>query len=372
MEAYETEEPALKKVKVVNGDCKVKTCSKENRLTNIKVGSRKSQLALFQTNFVVDLLRQEHKDIQYEIISMSTIGDKTLDVALSKIGEKSLFTKELEVALEKKEVHMVVHSLKDLPTTLPEGMVIGAICRREDPSDVVVFSSENKFKNLKELPSESVVGTSSLRRIAQLKRAYPELRFESVRGNINTRLRKLDEDKKYSALILAAAGLSRLDLEHRIGMRLSSEECMHAVGQGALAIECRETDKQTIEILSQIADEYTTLRCISERAFMKALEGGCSVPIGVNSKIEENKLTLKGGVFSLDGTEEIMGELTVDLKRAKNCQLKKHYTGIIGYQFPQHHLSAAENLGINLAEQLLDKGAGNILKEARIANEASN
>ncbi|GIY47701.1 porphobilinogen deaminase [Caerostris darwini] len=367
MEILNSEEPSKKKRKLENGSAKANKLHENGEgIQKIRIGSRKSQLALFQTNFVADLLRNCYCGISYDIVSMSTIGDKILDVALSKIGEKSLFTKELEVALEKQEVHMVVHSLKDLPTTLPEGMVIGAICKRENPSDVVVFKSGND-KNLKDLPDGSTVGTSSLRRIAQLKRLFPNLTFESIRGNLNTRFRKLDEDNIYSAIILAAAGVIRLDAEHRIGQILTSEECMYAVGQGALAIECRENDSATIKLLSKISDEETTLCCIAERSFMKTLEGGCSVPIGVHSKIEQKKLTLKGGVFSLDGSKSIIEEMTSEIYEQKGI-LEQHYAGIIAPHLSYHLLSAAESLGRDLAELLLKKGAGDILKEARTKN----
>ncbi|GFR20520.1 porphobilinogen deaminase [Trichonephila clavata] len=355
---------------VENGYQDAETVKHENTgiLKKVRIGSRKSQLALFQTNFVADLLKKHYSGIRYEIVSMSTTGDKILDVALSKIGEKSLFTKELEVALEKQEVQMVVHSLKDLPTTLPSGMVIGAICKRENPFDVVVFSPDYRCTNLKELPDGSIIGTSSLRRIAQLKKLLPKLRFENIRGNLNTRFRKLDEDKTYAALILAAAGVIRLDLEHRIQQILTSEECLYAVGQGALAIECKDNDFKTIKLLSQISDEATTLCCIAERAFMKALEGGCSVPIGVCSKLENQKLKLKGGVFSLDGSKSIIEEMTSAIYKEKNVIAQNHYAGITAPHLPHHILNAAENLGKELAKQFLKKGAGDILKEARTSN----
>ncbi|GFS93764.1 porphobilinogen deaminase [Nephila pilipes] len=355
---------------IENGYQQAKTVMHENVgiLQKVRIGSRKSQLALFQTNFVADLLKKHYSSIKYDIVSMSTIGDKILDVALSKIGEKSLFTKELEIALEKQEVHMVVHSLKDLPTTLPSGMVIGAICKRENPFDVVVFSPDYNGMDLKDLPEGSVIGTSSLRRIAQLKKLLPKLQFENIRGNLNTRFRKLDEDKTYAALILAAAGVIRLDLEHRIQQILTPEECLYAVGQGALAIECKDNDLSTIKLLSKISDEATTLCCIAERAFMKALEGGCSVPIGVYSKLKDKKLTLRGGVFSLDGSKSIIEEMTSEIYCEKHGIVQTHYAGIIAPHLPHHILSAAENLGKELAKKFIQKGAGDILKEARTTN----
>ncbi|XP_054717162.1 porphobilinogen deaminase-like [Uloborus diversus] len=367
MEKTDIEEPPQKKRKSEgNFEANNEILENGSVLKRVKVGSRKSQLALFQSNFVVDLLRKNYSNISYDIVPMSTTGDKILDVALSKIGEKSLFTKELEVALEKDEIHFIVHSLKDLPTSLPPGMVIGAICKRENPFDVVVFSESSTYKDLKELPNGSVIGTSSLRRIAQLKKLYPSLTFESVRGNLNTRLRKLDDDNKYSALILAAAGVIRLDLEHRIGKILTPSECMYAVGQGALAIECKADDLPTIHLLSKISDKDTTLCCIAERAFMKKLEGGCSVPVAVYSRILNEKLYLKGGVFSLDGSKCIIEELSTDFKvKSKQDIKQQHYAGIVAPHIPHSLLHISNQLGEALAELLLEKGAAAILQEVR-------
>merc|ERR1712025_1044119 len=217
----------------------------------LKVGTRKSQLALFQTRYVIAVLQKIFSSHKFEIVEMSTLGDNVLDKALSKIGEKSLFTKELEVALEKGDVDFVVHSMKDLPTTLPPGMVIGAVLEREDPRDAVIMKSSSDWKCLKDLPPGSVVGTSSLRRAAQLRSAYPDLVFQDVRGNLNTRLRKLDDNSgPYSALILAVAGVVRMGWSERISEHLGGDVCLHAVGQGALAVECRDTDRDTLELLS--------------------------------------------------------------------------------------------------------------------------
>lgn len=357
------EKPVAKKQKLENGV--INHVAKQESEIYIKVGSRKSQLALFQTNYVVDLLKKKQTKLSYEIIPMSTTGDKILDVALPKIGEKSLFTKELEMALEKDEVHVIVHSLKDLPTTLPPGMVIGGICKREDPRDVVIFSPDVKCTDLKYLPAGCVIGTSSLRRIAQLKKLYPHLKFDSIRGNLNTRFRKLDEDKKFSAIVLAAAGVKRLDSGHRIGQTLSCNQCMYAVGQGALAIECKITDFETINLLAKISDQDTVLCCIAERAFLRKLEGGCSVPVAVQSSIENEKLILKGGVFSLDGSQSIIEKLSIKLNQDENSIPKEHYVGIVAPHIPHHLLNNGETLGIKLADLLLEKGAYDILKEAR-------
>ena len=240
--------------------------------TVMMVGSRKSQLALIQTRFVIAELSKIRPELNFEIVEMSTVGDNVLDKALSKIGEKSLFTKELEVALEKCDVDFVVHSMKDLPTTLPPGMVIGAVLEREDPRDAVIIKAGADWKGLKDLPAGSVVGTSSLRRAAQLRSAYPDLVFQDVRGNLNTRLRKLDaEDGVYSALILAVAGVVRMGWSERISEYLDSDVCLHAVGQGALAVECRDSDRDTLQLLSHLHHKTTVLATIAERSFMKTL-----------------------------------------------------------------------------------------------------
>lgn len=238
----------------------------------MRVGSRKSQLALIQTRFVIAELKKIRPEIDFEIVEMSTVGDNVLDKALSKIGEKSLFTKELEVALEKKDVDFVVHSMKDLPTTLPPGMVIGAVLEREDPRDAVIIKSSLTCKSLGELPTGSVIGTSSLRRAAQLRSAFPGLVFQDVRGNLNTRLRKLDDPAgPYSALILAVAGVQRMGWAERISQHLDSDLCLHAVGQGALAVECRDSDINTLELLSNLHHKETVIATIAERSFMKTL-----------------------------------------------------------------------------------------------------
>lgn len=290
----------------------------------VHVGSRASNLAMIQSNSVVDKLNVFFPEIRMPIRKITTTGDKILGVPLSKIGEKSLFTKELEVALEEKSVDFVVHSLKDLPTTLPPGMCIGAILKRDSPFDACVMSKSSLsrgFSRLSDLPSGSVVGTSSLRRIAQLKRLHPDLVFQDVRGNLNTRMKKLDgewesECPDYKALILAESGMARMgkDWVPRITRSIPAEECMYAVGQGALAVECREDDLETLSMLSILHDETTVYRVVAERALLKVLEGGCSAPVAVCSDLDDNLvLNLRGGVFSLDGSEAIVTNLKVDL-----------------------------------------------------------
>lgn len=339
----------------------------------VRIGSRKSQLALIQTDYVLKELTSIYPNKSFEVISMSTIGDKILDKSLSKIGEKNLFTKELEIALKNKEVDFVVHSLKDLPTTLPEGMIIGAVCKRENPNDAVVLHEKHKDLTLATLPAGCVIGTSSLRRRAQLQHFHPHLKFKSVRGNLNTRLNKLDNDQLYDGLILAVAGMNRMGFSHRISQILLDTECMHAVGQGALAVECRKDDLKTLQMISKLTDQDTVLKCIAERSFMKSLGGGCSVPIAVFSELKNCKLKLKGGVFSLDGAKSLISEIDYLLNYNKENKLKdiKEYSSIVSQEISDELLHSAEQLGIALANKLLQQGARKILDEAHQQNELS-
>ncbi|KAJ3653331.1 hypothetical protein Zmor_012588 [Zophobas morio] len=292
----------------------------------IRVGSRKSELALIQTRHVISLLKKIHPEKDFEIVTMSTLGDKVLDIPLPKIGEKSLFTKELEAALTTGCVDFVVHSLKDLPTMLPPGMAIGAVLMREDPRDALVLQKDHDKYLLETLPAGSVIGTSSLRRAAQLARKYPHLKVENIRGNLNTRLKKLDELGKYQGIILASAGLIRMGWTSRITKILESDELLYAVGQGALGVECRESDEKTINLLKPLYDVQTALRVIAERSLLKTLGGGCSAPVAVTTDLTRNKenkysLTIKGAVWSLDGKEEIVEADTceVEIKDFKRC-----------------------------------------------------
>ncbi|KAI8853506.1 porphobilinogen deaminase, dipyromethane cofactor binding domain-containing protein [Chytridium lagenaria] len=302
----------------------------EGPKTTVTIGTRESQLAMVQAHHVHALLVKAHPQI--------------LDVSLSKIGSKSLFTKELEVALHEGTVDLVVHSLKDLPTTLPPGMVIGAILSREDPRDAVVMSPRWAGKRLQDLPEGSVIGTSSVRRSAQLRRRFPGLQFEDVRGNLNTRLKKLDaEDSPYAALLLAYAGLARLGWHERISEVLSPDTILHAVGQGALAIEVREQDQLTRELVKPLDDRTARLRCMAERAFMRKLEGGCSVPLGVWSELQQTT----GNVHSLDGSQHVSGDDSILLDLSSDV-------------FHQ-----AEELGERLAATFVERGAAVILSEIR-------
>ncbi|XP_075047099.1 porphobilinogen deaminase isoform X2 [Mixophyes fleayi] len=320
------------------------------------------------------MLTQRFPDVHFDIVAMSTTGDKILDTALSKIGEKSLFTKELENALERKEVDLVVHSLKDLPTTLPPGFTIGAVCKREDPHDAVVFHPSNAGNTLKSLPENSVIGTSSLRRAAQLKKIYPQLQFKDIRGNLNTRLKKLDDQNNFNAIILAAAGLHRMGWEERIGQILSPEECLYAVGQGALAVEVRAKDQDLLNMVCALQDPQTVLRCIAERAFMRKLEGGCSVPVAVSTFIKDSQLYLTGAVYSLDGSdclkETMQSCIVFPNEEVEGPNDDSQHVGITAVGVPHKSLASAECLGTELADLLLSKGAKKILTVARQLNDA--
>jgi len=303
----------------------------------IRIGSRKSQLALVQTYWVQEQLQKSFPDITFEVHTMSTQGDKILDVALAKIGDKGLFTKELEVGMLNQEIDFAVHSLKDLPTHLPEGLTLAAITERENPADALVVHEKHKDKQIDTLPAGAVIGTSSLRRLAQLRHHFPHFAFKDVRGNLITRLAKLDAGE-YDALILAAAGLERLGMSDRIHQVIPKEISLHAVGQGALGIECRADDHELLSLLKAIEHPQTRDRCLAERSFLRSLEGGCQVPIGVNTEISGENLTLTGIVASVDGQKLVQDTVT---GKANN----------------------AEGLGIELAELLRQQGAQEILSE---------
>ncbi|XP_021443037.2 porphobilinogen deaminase [Oncorhynchus mykiss] len=340
----------------------------------IRIGTRKSQLACIQTDSVAEKLKGLYPDVHIEIVGMTTTGDKILDTALSKIGEKSLFTKELETALERNEVDLVVHSLKDLPTALPPGFTIGAVLKRENPHDAVVLHPKNTGKSLDTLPDKSVIGTSSLRRAAQLKKRFPHLEFKDIRGNLNTRLKKLDEKDDFSAIILAAAGLRRMGWESRVSQILGPEDCMYAVGQGAIAIEVRAKDKDILEMVSVLHDPNTVLRCIAERAFLRRLEGGCSVPVAVHTEVKASQLYLTGAVYSLDGSdslkETMQTSIASDNKVEERVDEWVQRVGVTANNMPGPAQDASEKLGLDLANLLLSKGAKEILTVARELNDA--
>jgi hydroxymethylbilane synthase len=303
----------------------------------LRIASRRSQLAMVQTHWVRDELRKAHTGLEITIEAMATQGDKILDVALAKIGDKGLFTKELEAQMLVNHADIAVHSLKDLPTQLPEGLMLGCITEREDPADALVVHAKHQDKTLATMPAGSVVGTSSLRRLAQLRHHYPHLTFKDVRGNVITRLEKLDAGD-FDCLILAAAGLGRLGLGDRIHELIDPSISLHAVGQGALGIECRQGDADVLAQIKVLEHQPSARRCLAERAFLRELEGGCQVPIGVHTCFEEEKLILTGMVASLDGKRLIR-----DVAHG-----------------PQDN---PEAIGLDLAAKLRDQGAGEILAE---------
>ncbi|RYO95035.1 hypothetical protein DL766_007558 [Monosporascus sp. MC13-8B] len=326
----------------------------------VRVGTRQSALALRQANFVVESLQRLHPDVKFEIRKRETAGDKDKTTALYKFGGKGLWTNELEAELVAGDVDLIVHSLKDMPTSLPEGCVLACITEREDPRDVVVVKRglEGKYKTLADLPEGCVVGTSSVRRMAQVKRRYPGLNFKDMRGNIDTRLRKLDaEDGEYTVLILAAAGLLRMGQGDRISQFLQGGAegggMLHAVGQGGLGIEARADDEKTLDLLRALEDNSTMLACEAERSIMRTLEGGCSVPIGVETEwVGENKLRLTATVVSVEGTEAADAEQVAEVRTREE----------------------AVEFGKRVAQQMRDNGAQKILdviNEDREANKDS-
>lgn len=300
------------------------------------IGTRGSQLALCQTNWVKGRLLELQPKIEVQIQVISTKGDRVLDVSLPKLGEqgKGLFTKELEDAIIDNRVDLAVHSLKDLPTELPPGLDVGAICEREDVRDALVARKD--VRSFAALPEHARVGTSSLRRQAQLRAVRPDLLIEPVRGNVDTRLRKLDEGQ-FDAIVLAAAGLHRLGHAGRITEHLDEDVMLPAVGQGALAIEIRSNDAATARIVRQLNHEATSLTCNAERAFLKGLGGGCLVPIAAHAHIEGETLNLRGLVASPDGSQTVRG-LTSGAS------------------------SDAVSIGRELADELLSRGADRILR----------
>lgn len=270
----------------------------------VRVATRGSLLALTQTGWVVDRLRERNPGVAFETEVFKTVGDKVLDVALSQIGGKGLFTKELEDALLSENADMAVHSLKDMPTDLPEGLVLGCIPPREDPRDVVITVDGTKFMDL---PAGSVVGTSSLRRQAQLRAHRPDLEFVPIRGNVDTRLRKLQEGQ-VSALVMAASGLHRAGFAERITEYLEPEFCLPAPGQGALAVEIRERDGEIGRIVASLHDPQTAVAVHAERTVLARLEGGCQVPIGASARLSGGHIHLVGLIASPDGSRVVRYE----------------------------------------------------------------
>ena len=300
--------------------------------SRLVIASRESALAMWQAEHIRDRLRALYPQTQVSILGMTTQGDQILNVTLSKIGGKGLFVKELETALENGSADIAVHSLKDVPMNLPEGFMLPCIGEREDPRDAFI---SNNFTNLASLPAGAVVGTSSLRRESQLRARFPHLKIEPLRGNVQTRLRKLDEGQ-YAAIILAAAGLKRLGLGERIRDIISSEDSLPAVGQGALGIECRADRADLIDVLASLHHADTAACVMAERAMSRALSGSCQVPLGGFAEVSGSQLRMRGFVATPDGARLIRAE----------------HTGSI---------NDPEALGNAVAQDLLAQGAGEIL-----------
>lgn len=273
---------------------------------NLIIGTRQSLLALWQSNHIASLLRKQYPDCQVTLKKIVTKGDRILDVPLAQIGGKGLFTKEIETELLDGTVDLAVHSLKDMPTVLPEGLCLTAITTRANVGDAFV---SNKYASFSELPQGAVLGTSSLRRKAQLLAVRPDLKIVDLRGNVDTRLRKLDEGQM-DAIILAAAGLERLGHADRIREIISTTVCLPAVGQGALAIECRSDNKEVREMLAFLNDLPTKQATDAERAFLGLIEGGCQVPIGVHAEVENDNVKIEAVIASLDGSKVLRNNIT--------------------------------------------------------------
>jgi hydroxymethylbilane synthase len=300
----------------------------------IKIGTRGSKLALWQANWVKSALTLLHPFLAFEIVIIKTKGDKILDVPLAKVGGKGLFVKEIEDALLNGSIDLAVHSMKDMPAEIPDGLCIGAIPKRETPLDVLI--SKDGLP-LTELKTHARVGTSSLRRASQLLHIRPDLVILPLRGNIDTRLGKL-ETENLDAIILAAAGIKRLGFENRITEHLDENIMLPAAGQGALCVEIRQDDPEVGPIVVSLEDNQTKVIVMGERAFLRRLEGGCQVPIAAHGKIVENRFTLCGLVATLDGTTVI----------------KETFSGPV---------DSSETIGLELANRLLSKGAKTIMED---------
>lgn len=332
----------------------------------IRVGTRSSALAVVQAESVVAALQKAHPTLKFEIDAMKTMGDLDKITPLPDLG-KGLWTSEFEAKLVANQLDLVVHSAKDMPTALPEGCVLGSVLEREDPRDVVIFRRTPKsaddtaprdtYRQIADLPAGSIVGTSSVRRMAQLRRRYPALLFKDLRGNIDTRLRKLEaEGGAYDCIILAAAGMRRMDFGARIAQYLDSRTpggggIMHAVGQGALGLECRDGDARVLDVVRSVAHMPTFLAVLAERYVMRTLEGGCSVPIGVETDWSDDMktLTLKATVVSLDGKQGVEAETTQEVST----------------------FADADAIGKVVSDELIAKGAQKILDEINAAKAAA-
>jgi hydroxymethylbilane synthase len=312
-----------------------------NQPNTIVIGSRGSQLALWQSQWVKKELETAFPKLLVRIDIIKTTGDNILDSPLSKIGDKGLFTKEIEHALLERKIDLAVHSLKDLPTQLPKGLLIGAITEREDIRDVFIGHPKKSYKKLSDISSGGTIATGSLRRRSQLLNRHPHLNIIDLRGNLNTRFQKLDASD-WDGMILAKAGVVRLGFTERISDVISLEEMLPAVGQGALGIELRQGDTRCMKFVRSLASEATTIATSAERSLLRTLEGGCQVPIGAHGRIEKNVLKLDALIGSLDGKKIIRGK-------------------ILGEP------GDAETLGMELAETLYKSGGKEILEQIRAA-----
>lgn len=302
--------------------------------TTIRIATRQSPLALWQAEHVAERLRQAFPHLKTELVKMVTRGDKILDAPLAKIGGKGLFVKELEQGMLEGSADIAVHSMKDVPVEFPPGLHLAAILEREDPTDAFV---SNHYRSLSELPSNARIGTSSLRRQCQIKAKMPDAEILSLRGNVNTRLAKLDAGE-YDAIILASAGLKRLGLANRITARLDPSESLPAMGQGAIGIECRIDDDEIHRYLAALHDQSTSIRVAAERAMNHRLNGGCQVPIAGFAEIDGDRLSMRALIGSPDGSKIYRAEAS-------------------------SHIDQAEQLGIAIAEDLLKQGADKVLAE---------
>ena len=298
----------------------------------IRIATRKSPLALWQAEFVAEQLQSAHPGLRTELVRMTTRGDKLLDAPLAKVGGKGLFVKELEQGMLDGEADIAVHSMKDVPVEFPDVLHLGAILKREDPRDAFVSL---RYSTLEELPHNARIGTSSLRRQCQIKERFLDCEIHNLRGNVNTRLAKLDA-AEFDAIMLAAAGLIRLGFQSRITAFLSPEQSLPAIGQGAIGIECRIDDPHVNELIKVLDDDATAIRVAAERAMNRRLQGGCQVPIAGYAELDGDQLWLRGLVGSPDGQVVIRDEI-------------------------KGAAAEAEQLGISLAEKLLNNGAERIL-----------
>ncbi|MBC8014447.1 MAG: hydroxymethylbilane synthase [Sporomusaceae bacterium] len=303
------------------------------------IGTRSSKLALWQANYIAECIRNQYPEVEVSILHIMTTGDKILDVPLAKIGGKGLFTKELEIAMLAGDIDLAVHSLKDMPTELPMGLLLAAITERVDPGDALISP---KYGSIDNLPQGAKVGTSSLRRKAQLLKYRPDLTISDLRGNLDTRLKKMDTEE-LDAIILAVAGLKRLGWQDLITQILPKDICLPAVGQGALAIEARTDDLEVRTMLEFINHQQTRWAVEAERAYLAEVEGGCQIPIGVYGYIEQELLVLEAAILSVDGKQQI--RQTISGQPSEGIQL-----------------------GRTLAQQMLDCGGREILKELEITN----